>query len=160
MPRLNYKKHSVSRLNDQVQMTQQRVARVAFVSLELNERRSKVIYHIGEAHPCDRANPWRFSGSKFRCAHARKISSPRLIVAKLKNDATYARSLNLCAARMNFFETTDVGFDTVFVSRSRNTTVIMPGMSARHISTTYLQSHLFGLCRAASSLSVTDTFSS
>jgi hypothetical protein len=66
-----------------------------------------------------RENCSRFCDSKISFVHARKISSARLIVAKLKIKATHARSLNLYVTRMNFFKTTGERFMTVFVLRSR-----------------------------------------
>jgi hypothetical protein len=73
----------------------------------------------------------------------RKISSARHIVDKLKINAMHARSLNMFCFAMNFFAAIDESFDTAFVLRSRDITVMMPGMSAQPRSISYPQTHGF-----------------
>ena len=51
----------------------------------------------------DRRANWRAIADQNRSVRARKISSARLIVAKLKINATHARSLNLLRDANEFF---------------------------------------------------------
>jgi hypothetical protein len=61
---------------------------------------------------------------------------------------------------MNFFEKINEDFATALVLRSRNTTVMMPGMSTQHLSTTDLSIDRSELRCAASRPSAADMFHS
>jgi hypothetical protein len=61
---------------------------------------------------------------------------------------------------MNLFETIDEDIAAAFVLRSRNTTVMMLGMSARQLSAPDLSIHCFEPRHMAFGPKATDTFSS